>query len=110
MKLLFDENLSPKLPRLLAALFPGSTHVRDCGLKGFPDEDVWGYARTNRFTIVSKDSDFYQRCLLYGHPPKLVWLRIGNCTRDELVTLISTHEKDIHALDSNPLESVLVLS
>ena len=77
MKLLFDENLSPKLPRILAVDFLGSMHVRDCGLKGFPDEDVWEYARNNGFTIVSKDSDFYQRSLLYGHPPKLVWLRIG---------------------------------
>jgi predicted nuclease of predicted toxin-antitoxin system len=40
MKLLFDENLSPKLPRLLEAHFPGSAHVRDCGLRGFPDEDI----------------------------------------------------------------------
>jgi predicted nuclease of predicted toxin-antitoxin system len=37
MKLLFDENLSPRLPRLLAEQFPDSVHVRDCGLKGAPD-------------------------------------------------------------------------
>lgn len=47
MKLLFDENLSPKLPRILSVDFPESMHVRDCGLKGFPDEDVWEYARNN---------------------------------------------------------------
>ena len=110
MKLLFDENLSPKLPGLLAALFPGSAHVRECGLLGFPDEDVWEYARENGFTIVSKDSDFQQRSLLYGHPPKLVWLRIGNCTRQQLVQLITTHERDIHAHDAAPFESVLVLA
>jgi len=64
MKLLFDENLSPKLPRLLAAAFPGSLHVRDCGLKGCPDEDLWAYARANGFTVISKDSDFCQRSVL----------------------------------------------
>ena len=72
MKLLFDENLSPKLPRLLAELFPGSTHVRDCGLTGQSDEDIWRYAIANGFIIVSKDADFHQRTLLYGPPPKLV--------------------------------------
>jgi len=41
MKLLFDENLSPKLPLSLAMLFPGSVHVRECGSLGLPDEDVW---------------------------------------------------------------------
>jgi predicted nuclease of predicted toxin-antitoxin system len=110
MKLLLDENLSPKLPRLLAAQFPGSLHLRDCGLKGATDEDIWEYAAANDFTIVSKDSDFYQRSLFYGSPPKFVWLRIGNCTRDDLVRLLTTHEQEILALEADPLESILVLS
>jgi len=110
MKLLFDENLSPKLPRLLSKLFAGSAHVRECGLLGQTDEEVWAYAGANGFTIVSKDSDFQQRSLLYGHPPKLVWLRIGNCTRYQVIQLLTTHEQDIRGLDTNPLESVLVLS
>jgi len=87
MKLLFDENLSPKLPRILAAQFPGSLHLRDCGLKGAADEAIWEYAGTHGFTIVSKDADFYQHSLFYGSPPKFVWLRIGNCTRDDLVSV-----------------------
>ncbi len=110
MKLLFDENLSPKLTRLVVVLFPDSAHVRECGLLGLPDEDVWEYARANGFTIVSKDSDFQQRSLLYGHPPKIVWLRIGNCTREQLIRPITAHEQDIHALGTDPFETVLVLS
>ena len=110
MKLLFDENLSPKLPGQLEALFRGSAHLRECGLLGFPDETVWDYARDNGFVLVSKDSDFQQRSLLYGHPPKIVWLRIGNCTRQALVQLITAHEHAIHALDRDPLESMLIVS
>jgi predicted nuclease of predicted toxin-antitoxin system len=109
MKLLFDENLSPKQSRVLGTRFPESAHVRERGLLGLSDEDVWDFARANGFTIVSKDSDFQQRSLLYGHPPKIVWLRIGNCTRQQLVHLIETHERDIRALDVNPLETILVL-
>ena len=110
MKLLFDENLSPKLPRLLDTLFPGSQHVRDCNLKGFPDENIWAFARANGFTIVSKDADFHQRSLLYGQPPKLVWLRLGNCFRDQLLQLIITHEQAIRELELDPVGAVLVLS
>jgi predicted nuclease of predicted toxin-antitoxin system len=110
MKLLFDESLSPKLPKLVAKLHPNSTHVRDCGLKGLPDDDVWEYAKRHGFTIASKDSDFYQRSLLYGHPPKLVWLRIGNCTRADLVSLLTIHHQNIDAFGADPLESVLVIS
>jgi predicted nuclease of predicted toxin-antitoxin system len=110
MKLLFDENLSPKLPQLLSSHFPESAHIRDRGLKGFPDGDIWEYARINGFAIVSKDSDFYQRSLLYGHPPKLVWLRIGNCTRNDLIALIMHHKQAIYALNDESSESILVIS
>jgi predicted nuclease of predicted toxin-antitoxin system len=58
MKLLFDENLSPKLPRDLATLFPDSAHLRECGLRGRSDGEVWAYAGANNFTIITKDSDF----------------------------------------------------
>lgn len=110
MKLLFDENLSPNLPRSLAVLFPGSAHVRECGLLGQTDEDVWEYARANGFIIVSKDSDFQQRSLLCGPPPKIVWLRIGNCTREQLIQVLTMHEQDIRALDAEPFKSILVIS
>jgi len=109
MKLLFDENLSPNLPRLVMAAFPGSDHVREIGLKGRTDEEVWDYARINGFAIISKDKDFYQRALLYGSPPKFIWLRLGNCTRDELLNLIQRHTPDILGFESSK-ESVLVLS
>lgn len=108
MKLLFDENLSPKLPRLLAAEFPDSVHVRDCGLKGQTDLRVWEYARDNGFTLVSKDTDFYLRTLMYGVPPKLVWLRVGNCTREQLRQLLAGNQETIHKFES-ATEYVLVL-
>ncbi len=109
MKLLFDENLSPKLPGLVGAIFADSRHVRELGLKGKTDEEIWAFAKANGFTIISKDKDFYQRALLYGSPPKFVWLCIGNCTRDDLLSLIQRHEQDILAFETSP-ESVLILS
>ena len=61
MKLLFDENLSPQLIDLLSDLYPGSAHVHQCGLGGRDDAAIWEYAKSNGFTIVSKDSDFEER-------------------------------------------------
>ena len=54
-------------------------------MKGQTDEQIWNYAKVNGFIILSKDQDFYQRALLYGAPPKFVWLCLGNCTRDDLL-------------------------
>jgi predicted nuclease of predicted toxin-antitoxin system len=78
VKLLFDENLAPRLAAALSDLYPSSIHVRDCGLLGATDGLVWQYAQENGFVIVSKDSDYFQRSALRGGPPKVIWLRIGN--------------------------------
>jgi predicted nuclease of predicted toxin-antitoxin system len=58
MKLLFDQNLSPRLPRLLEDLYPDSAHIRELGMRDATDTQIWEYARANGFAIVSKDSDF----------------------------------------------------
>lgn len=88
MKLLFDENLSPKLVQALADVFPDSAHVDRIGYGGSTDEDVWSYAKANGFTLVSKDSDFYDKSMLYGHPPKVIWIKRGNCTNRQIQLLL----------------------
>lgn len=109
MKLLFDENLSHKLPQLIGQYFPDSKHIREVGLKGHTDEQIWEYAKANGYALVSKDKDFYQRALLYGAPPKFIWLCLGNCTRADLLNLIHRHEQHILTFATSP-ESVLILS
>jgi predicted nuclease of predicted toxin-antitoxin system len=94
VKFLFDENLSHKLVDLLDDLFPDSVHVRNIGLKAASDLEIWNYAKANDFTIVSKDWDMHLRSFLYGYPPKVVWIRLGNCSTDEIDTLIR-HEYEV---------------
>ena len=72
MKLLFDENVSPKLVGRLASEYPGSVHVRSVGLRGAEDDQIWGHARTEGFAIVSKDTDFRERSYVEGFPPKVM--------------------------------------
>jgi predicted nuclease of predicted toxin-antitoxin system len=74
MKMLFDENLSPRLVGLLVDIFPNSMHVRDVGLEAADDQLVWDHAKNNGLILVSKDSDMHQRSFLFGHPPKIVWV------------------------------------
>jgi predicted nuclease of predicted toxin-antitoxin system len=84
MKLLFDQNLSPRLPGLLSDLYPDSAHVRELGLRDASDSLIWRRAQQSGFVIVSKDSDFQQRSLLYGHPPKFIWLRVATAPLAQL--------------------------
>lgn len=96
VKLLFDENLSHMLAERLADLLPSSINVRDVGLKSAPDPDVWQFAIENEFAIVSKDADLlHDRSLLFGFPPKVIWIRLGNCSTNDVERLIP---KEIDAL------------
>ncbi|MGH7137018.1 MAG: DUF5615 family PIN-like protein, partial [Pirellulales bacterium] len=97
MKLLFDQNLSHRLVGSLAVEYPASAHVRHVGLASASDPAIWNYARTNGFAIVSKDSDFEQRALLYGHPPKVIWLRLGNCPTLAAEALLRNRHTDVLA-------------
>lgn len=78
MKLLFDQNLSFKLCRKLADLFPDSNHIRLLGLEESSDKTIWDYAKANGFMLVSQDVDFADMATLYGPPPKVIWVRCGN--------------------------------
>jgi predicted nuclease of predicted toxin-antitoxin system len=80
VKLLLDQNLSRRLVRGINAAFPGSRHVADFKLTTEDDEIVWKFAADHGFVVISKDSDFFHRALLRGHPPKVIHLRVGNCS------------------------------
>lgn len=110
MKLLFDQNLSPKLPAALAAIYPDSAHVRDFGMARADDETIWAFAREHGFTIVSKDDDFHQRSFLYGSPPKVVWLRLGNCSTRRIIGCLTAHMLAIREFDADPQAAFLALS
>ena len=109
MKLLFDENLSPRLVELLAADFSDCTHIELLGMRGAADAAVWNYARENGYTIVSKDNDFRQRAFLYGPPPKVVWLSVGNAGTNAIAMLIRAGGERLRAFDLDAGESLLIL-
>jgi predicted nuclease of predicted toxin-antitoxin system len=110
MKLLFDQNLSHRLVVRLAVEYPGSQHVRDAGLAAAADQVIWLYATQHGYAIVSKDTDFQQRALVLGHPPKVVWLRIGNCSTTAVEALLRLRLPDMLAFEADPSASFLALS
>ena len=109
MKLLFDQNLSRRLLRDIDAAFSGSQHVADVNLTTEDDAIVWKFAADHDFVIISKDSDFFHRALLRGHPPKVSYLRVGNCSTQHIKNLIMDNMALIYEFISDPMESLLIL-
>jgi predicted nuclease of predicted toxin-antitoxin system len=110
VKLLLDQNLSPRLVPALADLFPGSKHVRDLGLSKSSDSEVWRAAADGGFCIVSKDADFHQMSFVLGHPPKVVWIRMGNCSTKEIEVLLRQHADAINKFADDKVSSFLAIA
>ena len=104
-----SDNLSYKLVGRLADLFPDSEHVRNVNLHEADDRTVWEYARANGCAIVSKDEDFHQLSFLYGAPPKVVWVRLGNCTTADIEQALRRHHTDLLDFDANKEGAFLIV-
>jgi len=109
VKLLFDQNLSPRLVKQLSDLYPDSNHVYLLGIDRVPDVEVWNYARQESFLIVTKDADFSDLCMMLGFPPKVIWIRRGNCRTTDIQTLLREHYMDIKILNDDSIMGVLTL-
>lgn len=101
MKLLLDQNLSYRLVDSLKELYPGSNHVRLLGMEHADDSAIWYYARDNSFAIVTQDSDFSERSLILGYPPKIVWLKCGNTSTNHILSILQRHCADLVAFQSD---------
>jgi predicted nuclease of predicted toxin-antitoxin system len=84
--------------------------VRDVGLKGADDPEVWDYAKRNDLMIVSKDSDFHQRSFVFGAPPKVIWVRLGNCSTSDVEGVVRKNFAAIKAFAENSYAAFLSLS
>jgi predicted nuclease of predicted toxin-antitoxin system len=107
VKLLFDHNLSHRLVPKLNDVFPGSTQTRHLNFNEAEDQVIWAYARANGFVIVTLDKDFADLALLRGAPPKVVWLRCGNCTVAEVETLLRKNLEVIASFETRETADVL---
>jgi predicted nuclease of predicted toxin-antitoxin system len=109
VKLLFDQNLSPRLVPQLADVFADSLHVRQAGLDRADDGEIWRFARDNGFAIVTKDSDFQERSQIAASAPRIVWIRRGNCSTQDIEAMLRKHAAHIAALEKATDSGFVVL-
>jgi predicted nuclease of predicted toxin-antitoxin system len=109
VKLLLDHNLSFKLVNRLNDLFPGSNHVYLLGLDKVDDLEIRRHALQNDFIIVTKDADFSDLCLSLGFPPKVIWIRRGNCKTLDIETLLRKHYDDLLEMAGDQIVGILTL-
>jgi predicted nuclease of predicted toxin-antitoxin system len=109
MKLLFDQNLSPKLVNGLADIFPGSNHVFYLGMDESEDTEIWQYAKQNGFVLVTRDADFGDLSVLRGFPPNVIWIRRGNCSTKDIEGMLRENYDAIASLGQDEFTGMIPL-
>ncbi len=109
MSLLIDEDLSPRLPRALQDILPGSQHVKGAGLESTGDDEIWAYAQRHGLAVVTKDSDYQELSQQRGHPPKVLLIRRGNCPAAEVEALIRDRYDEIRGFLQDEITALLSL-
>jgi len=110
MKLLLDANISWKLMPILKEHFGECIHADDIPGLEFParDTEIWQYAKANGYAIITRDNDFNDLITVRGFPPKIIWLRTGNCSRkftaDSLIRSKETIQELLKSEESGLLE------
>jgi|WetSurMetagenome_2_1015567.scaffolds.fasta_scaffold498024_1 predicted nuclease of predicted toxin-antitoxin system len=107
MKLLFDQNISFRVIKGVLPVFPLAKQLRELGLENATDREIWEFAKKEDYTIVTFDSDFYDLTLLLGIPPKVIWLRLGNTSTDNLIRIITENQDVISEFVESPEHRLL---
>jgi predicted nuclease of predicted toxin-antitoxin system len=109
LRLLFDENLAPRLVKLVADLFPGSLHVSAVALGSAPDATIWEYAKANEFVFVTKDKDFANLSMVWSAPPKVILVQTGNSSTVLIETVIRSNAIRLSEFEQDSRRSLLIL-
>ena len=102
MKLLFDENISYQIVKKIKETFPESAHANTIKSGKITDLEIFSYAKKNNLLIVTHDEDFIELQLVYGYPPKIIWLRAGNTSTQNIMLKLEEKKDEILSLFNNP--------
>jgi predicted nuclease of predicted toxin-antitoxin system len=108
LKLLVDENLAPRIASDVVDLFPGSVHVGSVEMGGAADAVIWKYAKTNDFTLLTKDKDFASLGIAWGAPPKVILLQTGNCSTASIERMIRNNAVRLSDFEADPRRGLLI--
>lgn len=101
MKLLFDQNISHRILKLLPEQFAGSTSIKKEELINTSDLEIWEFAKRNNYFIVTQDSDFDALNTLFGFPPKIIWIRSGNLKTKDILDILIEYYSDLVKFESD---------
>jgi len=101
IKLLIDENISYRLVKKIADIFPDYQQVKRLRLIGKEDYLIWNYAKKYDFVILTKDDDYVEMSQLLGFPPKVIFMKTGNISTNKMEELLILRLNEIQLFISS---------
>ena len=101
MRFLFDQNISHRILKLLPENYSDSTTIKKEGLINATDRQIWEFAKKYNYIIVTQDSDFNGLTLLYGFPPKIIWIRTENIKTQAIINILIYYSQEIDKFIEN---------
>ena len=99
MTVWLDAHLSPGIARWLSETFDVTAlPVRELGLRGAEDEEIFFAARKAADVVMTKDVDFVTLLERHGSPPKIIWITCGNTSDASLRTILTAKFREALAL------------
>jgi predicted nuclease of predicted toxin-antitoxin system len=94
MRLLIDQNIWYRIVPKIAFLFKELVHVKSQGWVDWKDYDIFMSARKLQYdAVITLDEDFNKLLLEHGTPPKIIWIKTGNCSTTKLTDVIVSHKE-----------------
>ena len=108
-RLILDENMSETVALRITPLFGPVLHARAVLGNGASDDEIWRFARRENLVLVTRDGDFERMSMMYGPPPKVVWLGEHNIGNARLIESLLSRKPAIDRLVSDPAAAFLAL-
>ncbi len=108
MKILLDANISYRVVNKIKDVFPKASHLKFHTLEECDDIKIWEFAKENNYTIITNDSDFNDFLMVWGMPPKIIWLRMGNLSTKNIIKLLISKKQNILDFINNEKTGILI--
>lgn len=95
MRFIVDAQLPPALARFIEARGHEAKHVLELGIETESDQRIWQVALEGDAVIITKDEDFIRLRSVRASGPAIVWVRLGNTTRDALLRVFAEKFSDV---------------
>jgi len=81
--------LPESLLEVISSFDVSASHVKTEDLDKATDHQIWAFAKSEKYHILTKDRDFNDILQLHGHPPKVILLRVGKKTTSDILKIVS---------------------